>query len=43
MFPHFFVVETDGRVLASVTADVLIADAKYQTALIRSFVKHWRP
>lgn len=43
MFPHFFVVETDGRVLASVTADVLIADAKYQTALIRSFAKHWRP
>lgn len=42
MFPHFFVVETDGRVLASVTADVLIADAKYQTSLIRSFAKHWK-
>ena len=42
MFPHFFVVETDGRVLASVTADVLIADAKYQTALIRKFATHWK-
>lgn len=43
LFPHFFVVETDGRVLASVNADVLIADAKYQTALIRKFAQHWRP
>jgi thiol:disulfide interchange protein len=42
MFPHFFVVESDGRVLASVTADVLIADAKYQTALIRKFAERWK-
>ena len=41
-FPHFFVVETDGRVLASVDAPVLISDAKYQTALIRAFAEHWR-
>ncbi|MCG3169616.1 MAG: hypothetical protein CALGDGBN_01138 [Pseudomonadales bacterium] len=42
MFPHFFVVETDGRVLASVDADVFIADAKYSTALIRAFAAGWR-
>ncbi len=42
MFPHFFVVETDGRVLASVDADVFIADAKYSTALIRDFAAGWR-
>ena len=43
MFPHFFVVETDGHVLASVPADVMISDARYQTALIRKFADHWRP
>jgi hypothetical protein len=30
------------RVLASVNADVLIADARYQTALIRKFAQHWK-
>ena len=42
MFPHFFVVGTDGRVLASVPADVLIRDAKYDTALMRGFAGKWR-
>lgn len=42
MFPHFFVVETDARVLASVPADVFISDAKYQTALIRKFAERWK-
>lgn len=41
LFPHFFVVETDGHVLASVDADVLIADAKYDTGLIRKFAAAW--
>jgi thiol:disulfide interchange protein len=43
VFPHFFVVEPDGRVRASVTADIFIRDAKYDTALIRSFVEQWQP
>lgn len=42
LFPHFFVVETDGRVLASVDADVFIDDAKCSTALIRDFTAGWR-
>ncbi len=41
LFPHFFVVETDGHVLASVDADVLIADAKYDTGLIHRFAAAW--
>ena len=41
MFPHFFVVETDGHVLASVPADVLISDAKFDTALMRGFAAKW--
>ena len=43
MFPHFFVVETDAQVLASVPADIFISDAKYNTALIRAFVDRWKP
>lgn len=43
LFPHFFVVENDGRVVASVTADVFIGEAKYQTALIRRFAEEWTP
>jgi len=42
LFPHFFVLERDGRLLASVPADVLIRDAKYDTGLIRDFVAAWR-
>ena len=42
-FPHFFVVEPDGRIRASVLADIFIRDAKYDTALIRGFVEQWRP
>lgn len=41
MFPHFFVVETDGRVLASVDADVLIAEAKFDTGLLHRFARAW--
>jgi thiol:disulfide interchange protein len=41
LFPHFFVVESDGRVAASVPADVFIGEAKYQTALIRRFAEEW--
>lgn len=41
MFPHFFVVESDGRVLASIPADVLIADAKYDVGRIRAFAARW--
>ena len=43
MFPHFFIVADDGRVLGSVTADVLIKDAKYDPELIRQFVARWQP
>jgi len=43
VFPHFFVVEPDGRVRASVTADIFIREAKYDTALIRGFVELWQP
>ena len=43
MFPHFFIVADDGRVLASVTADVMIRDAKYDPELIRRFVARWGP
>ena len=42
-FPHFFVLEPDGRVRASVLADIFIRDAKYDTALIRGFVEQWQP
>lgn len=42
LFPHFFVVESDGRVLASVAADVLIAEARYDTGLIKAFAERWR-
>lgn len=41
MFPHFFVVGSDGRVLASIPADVLIADAKYDIGRIRTFAARW--
>lgn len=41
MFPHFFVVEADGQVLASVDADVFIADARYDTGRIRGFAVSW--
>jgi thiol:disulfide interchange protein len=43
VFPHFFVVEPDGRVRASVEADIFIREAKYDTALIRGFVEQWQP
>ena len=43
LFPHFFVVGHDGGVLASVDADVLIADARYDNALIAEFVRRWTP
>ena len=41
LFPHFFIVESDGRVVASIDADVLIADARYDTGLIKAFAKRW--
>ncbi len=43
LFPHFFVVEKDGQVLASIDADIFIRDARYDTALIADFVKRWTP
>jgi thiol:disulfide interchange protein len=42
MFPHFFVVDPDGRVAGSVVADALIRDAKYDAELIRRFAEQWR-
>jgi hypothetical protein len=42
MFPHFFVVDPDGRVAGSVVADVLIRDAKYDPELLARFVEQWR-
>jgi thiol:disulfide interchange protein len=42
MFPHFFVVDPDGRVAGSVVADVLIRDAKYDPELLKRFVEQWR-
>ena len=42
LFPHLFIVERDGTVLASVLADVLINDAKYDNALIAKLVEQWR-
>jgi thioredoxin-related protein len=41
LFPHFFIVDGDGRVLASLDADVIIADARYDTGLIRELVNRW--
>jgi thiol:disulfide interchange protein len=41
LFPHFFIVAADGRVLGSSTADVLIRDAKYDNALMREFIRQW--
>jgi thiol:disulfide interchange protein len=43
LFPHFFIVARDGRVLASIEADIFIRDAKYDTALIADFVRRWQP
>ncbi len=42
MFPHFFVVDPDGRVAGSVVADVLIRNAKYDPELLARFVEQWR-
>jgi thiol:disulfide interchange protein len=42
MFPHFFVVDPDGRVAGSVVADVLIRNAKYDPELLKRFVDQWR-
>ena len=42
MFPHFFVVDPDGRVAGSVVADVLIRNAKYDPELLTRFVEQWR-
>ena len=43
LFPHFFVVDSAGGVLASIDADVIIGDARYDTALIRALVNQWGP
>lgn len=43
LFPHFFVVEPDGRVAGSVVADVMIRDARYDNALIDRFIQSWQP
>ncbi len=43
LFPHFFVVDSAGSVLASIDADVIIGDARYDTALIRELVHQWGP
>ncbi len=42
MFPHFFVVDPDGRIAGSVVADVLIRNAKYDPELLKRFVDQWR-
>lgn len=42
LFPHFFVVDPDGRVAGSVVADVLIRNAKYDPELLRRFIEEWR-
>jgi thiol:disulfide interchange protein len=41
LFPHFFILAADGRVLGSSTADVLIRDARYDNALLRDFIRQW--
>lgn len=43
LFPHFFVVEADGRVAGSVVADVMIRDARYDNELIDRFITSWQP
>lgn len=41
LFPHFFILAEDGRVLGSSTADVLIRDAKYDNELLARFIRQW--
>jgi thiol-disulfide isomerase/thioredoxin len=41
LFPHFFILADDGRVLGSSTADVLIKDAKYDNELLARFIRQW--
>lgn len=43
LFPHFFILDSAGRVLASIDADVIIGDARYDTALMRKLVNQWGP
>jgi thioredoxin-related protein len=43
LFPHFFIVGSDGKVLASMDADVLIKDARFDTALFAQLVEKWTP
>lgn len=41
LFPHFFILDQDGRVLGSSTADVLIRDARYDNESIERFIGRW--
>lgn len=41
LFPHFYVIAPDGRLVGSSVADVLIRDAKYDDELLRQFIARW--